>query len=531
MLLQSLLRSEPRVVEIYLTQMIEILVSKLESYIHQTVISSASIKDPSSEAISSLILCLLEVASSETHFTEHHLRSISGILRSLMKDQSDRKRQFLAIKSITKLSEKFKESFVNFLILPEILSTLQEIKSETHNSSESSFETEIMDCAIFTLAQWDPALLRLVSASPRTEISPPDQNEASMSLKTGTNSSFAFPTDEAVIGDEEYFNSEAINALMTALEDLRNTDSVLIVKSLTSILQMLPKQGAFYLQRIIPVLAKVIRQSDEKLRILLFVHLTELVRIVGDHVSPFSDILMKLCFQFWNLSPELTVHSLNLISELIRTLKSSFENYFHDLVPRLCQILTNPGDFQLLEPVFELLQSSEKQIGPYFPVLFPLLLQFVQKVPTNEDPIPLPIQREVLKTLRCLLLQIQFKSEEKHLFASELFLTLIGLMKEEKSLLSDSKETLVVTMVVLGPQVSRVFARQIERVNNEDKNEETVESGLLERALERLQESELEQEGVFTSEEIEALTPITPRVQSGPSMDSGLSRFHLFFVT
>eukprot|EP00210_Caulerpa_lentillifera_P001561 g1499.t1 len=518
MLLQSLLLSEPRSVELYISQIVEILISKLEMYMGQTVICK-SVKDPTSEAISSLLLCLMEVASSKTNFMEHSLRRIATILSTLMKDQSDKSKQFIAIKTLGKITEQFQDVFVNYLVLPEILTTFQEIKNGTLKSSEGNKETEAMDSAIFILSQWDPIFLRLVSTSSRAEILIPTQSRPEPSsggtFLTG-HSSFTFPTDEAVVGDEEYYNSEAINALMTALEDTRSTDSVLIVKSLTSILQMLPRQGAFYLQRVFPVLTKVIRQADEKLRILLFVHLSDLVRIVGDHVAPFTDVLMKLCFQFWNSSPELTVHALNLISELIKTLKSSFENYFHDLVPRLCQILSSPGDFQLTEPVFQLLQSCEKQIGAYFPVLFPLLLQFVQRVPTSEDQIPLPIQREVLKTLRCLLLHIEFKVEEKHLFASELFLTLIGLMKEEKSLLSDSKETIVVTMVVLGSQVSRVFAKQIEKVM------EPGEDGLLERTLERLQTPVLTENEVFSPDEIESLKPITSSIQFCSTMNSDL---------
>ena len=447
-LLRTLLTDHAEVTGPVNHEIMESLLHRLEVYTTQKT-AHRSVKDPAAKSVCSLLVCLKEhVRGSSQSLVKLNVPRMAVILTALIKESNDEEEQLMAIQLISQICDVTGDSLLQHLRITELMACVTELRKEPKNAS-------IIDHVIQSLTERDSVFQSLISQADVTS-----ETEDLLSL----NEIPFFPTDESTVGDEAFYSSAAIHVSLAVLEDARNTDYESIVKGLMCIFGRLQKSGVFYLQRVIPVLAKIIREADDKLRLVLFQHLSDLVRIAGPDVRPYCSALMDLCSHFWSGPSAQTVHILNLMAELARAVQSSFATFLKDLIPRLSDVLSNPKDFQLVEPTLGLLQACDAELGTFFPVLFPIVLQFLQRVPIYEEPIPLNIQREVLRTLRYILAAVNFREEQKYLMASKLNMTLIELLRQEESLRSDIEDTLTVILSVLGPKISHIFARQINRV-------------------------------------------------------------------
>lgn len=448
LLLRTLLMELPIVTEMHLPKITDALLNRMEGYTNQSVVLR-SVRDPTSEAICSLLLCLIEIVKVvPPHSIKANISRMASILNELIKDNKDRKKQHIAMKTIQNICEGMGETFMQHLKVLDLVSVLSDLRTHVR-------ETQSIDQIIQSLTRYDSTFLTLLG---------PSDSVSEISDAKSKGDALSFPMDESVIGNEEYYSSVAINALLLVLEDPRNTEYRTIIQCLMDIFRLLQKSGVVYLQRVIPVLTKIVRQADDKLRLLLFENFSVLVRIAGSDVAPYSDVLTKLCHQFWSSSEDLTVHILNLIAELALAVPASFGKYLKDLIPPLSEILSNTTHSAIVEPTLSVLQACDAQMGPYLSVLFPVLILFLKKVPAYEEPSQLNVQREVLRTLRHVLMRMPLKDVQKSLMASKLFLTLTGLLNREEALRIDTMDTLVVTIHVVERSISRIFIKQIQNV-------------------------------------------------------------------
>lgn len=270
-------------------------------------------------------------------------------------------------------------------------------------------------------------------------------------------------------GMEEQYTSIVINTLIRAFKDPEGrADSSPIFKCLMAVFTTVENASGQHLESVIPFILQAVWETDEELRLLLFEHMWKLTEILGPTLAPFSSEILDVCIALWGSSMKLTKQILILLARLYHMLEpDEVKDHMTKVIPKVAALLSESqrgGDYFLVAPAFNVLDACQQQIGPFLPLLLPVMSQFIQDPGPPGGPVPLNVKKECLYNLTRILSAAQLSKHEHHLYAGQTVLSLVRLLEREPELKDDATKAVTSIAHVLRPGIAECFDHLLQQV-------------------------------------------------------------------
>ena len=275
---------------------------------------------------------------------------------------------------------------------------------------------------------------KIVEKSPENNLSAEAQVVTDVSLiMSGTTPS-----------SDEYYPTVVINTLMGLLKDPSLTQyHTQVIDAVMNIYQTMGLKCVNFLDKVVPAFMTVIRSGGLVNAEGYFNHLSQLVRIVKQHIRPHLKPVIETIREFWGKSPQLHATILSLIESISRALEGEFKIYLARLIPPMLgalEIDVHPkrlSSLRLLHTFLVFGSSAEE----YMHLIVPAMVRAFDKPgqPSN-------IRRAAMETIGRLSRQVNISE-----FASKIIHALGRVLAgSDTSLKQTALDTLSALMFQLG---------------------------------------------------------------------------------
>lgn len=159
--------------------------------------------------------------------------------------------------------------------------------------------------------------------------------------------------------------------------------------------------------QVLPVLFGVLRNCDAVLCEYMLEQLTQLTRVVRQHIRRFLPEILQLVHDFWGSSLRITHYCLQLLAELSLALRDDLRPHVPELLPRFVGLFVEAertGQFDMVRPTLSALEALGAALDGHLHLLLPALMRLVSPQVSGT---PLDIRRAVLRSMKRLLPRMQ----------------------------------------------------------------------------------------------------------------------------
>jgi FKBP12-rapamycin complex-associated protein len=269
--------------------------------------------------------------------------------------------------------------------------------------------------------------------------------ENNMSSETEVLTDVSLIMEGTTPSNEEYYPKIVISTLMGLLRDTSLTQyHTQVIDAVMNIYQTMGLKCVAFLKDVIPGFISVIRAGGVVSAEAYFNHLSQLVRIVRQHIRPYLPAILETVQDFWNATPQLQATILSLIEAIARSLEGEFKIYLASVLPLMLGVLDQDTTLKRLPSqrvlhAFLIFGSSAEE---YMHLIIPVIVRMFDKVGQ-----PQSIRKQAIETLGRLSRQVNI-SEFSAKIIHPLARVLAG---SDNSLKQTALDTLCALIFQLGP--------------------------------------------------------------------------------
>jgi FKBP12-rapamycin complex-associated protein len=245
--------------------------------------------------------------------------------------------------------------------------------------------------------------------------------------------------------NEEYYPTIVINTLMGLLKDtsLSQFHSA-VVDAVMNIYATMGLKCVPFLAQVVPGFLQVIRAAPVGRTEGYFNQLSQLVRIVRQHIRPYLPSILTTIQEFWGTSSQLQATILSLIESIARSLEGEFKVYLADVLPLMLGVMETDTTPQRTPSTrvlhaFLIFGSSAEE---YMHLIIPVMVKMFDK-PGQ----PIHLRKLAMETLGRLSKQVNVSE-----FAARIIHPICRVLAgAEPSIKQTALETLCALIFQLGP--------------------------------------------------------------------------------
>lgn len=389
-------------------------------------------RDTNPEVASTTLRAIGDLATVGGEDMTRYIPELMPVILDFMQDLSSDSKRFAALRALGQLATNAGYVIEPYREYPELMNILMNIVKAEPEGELRRETVRLMG----TLGALDPdEYQKIVEQAPDKQLIAESQAVTDVSLiMQGMTPS-----------NEDYYPTIVINTLMSLLKDtsLIQFHSA-IVDAVMNIYATMGLRCVQYLGQVVPGFLTVIRGAPVGRVEGYFNQLSQLVRIVRQHIRPYLPDILKTIQDFWSGSPQLQATILSLIEAIARSLEGEFKVYLADVLPLMLSVLdldhTNkrlPSERVL--HAFLIFGSSAEE---YMHLIIPVIVGMFDK--TGQ---PLAIRRQAIETVGRLSKQVNVSE-----FAARIIHPLCRVFGgTEPNLKQTALETLCALVFQLGP--------------------------------------------------------------------------------
>ncbi|KAI4644804.1 uncharacterized protein J4E78_009623 [Alternaria triticimaculans] len=389
-------------------------------------------KDSNPEVASTTLKAIGDLATVGGEGMIKYIKDLMPVILDFMQDQTSDAKRFSALKALGQLATNAGYVIEPYREYPELMNILMSIV-KTEPEGELRRETVRL---MGTLGALDPdEYQKIMEQSPDKHLILEAQAITDVSLiMQGTTPS-----------NEEYYPTIVISTLMGLLKDPSLVQyHTAIVEAVMNIYATMGLKCVPFLSQVVPGFLHVIRSTPAGRSEGYFNQLSQLVRIVRQHIRPYLPSILATIKEYWSSSPQLQATILSLIEAIARSLEGEFKVYLADVLPLMLSVLDSDQTGKRLpsERVLHAFLIFGSSAEEYMHLIIPVMVTMFDK-PGQ----PIQIRRHAIETLGRLSKQVNVSE-----FAARIVHPLCRVLSgNEPTLKQTALETLCALIFQLGP--------------------------------------------------------------------------------
>lgn len=254
---------------------------------------------------------------------------------------------------------------------------------------------------------------------------------------------------------EEYYPTVVINHMMTLLKDVSLTQyHSQVIDAVMNIYQTMGLKCVPFLGQVVPGFISVIRSAGYSGAEGYFNNLSQLVRIVRQHIRPFLPSILEIIKEYWSEAPQLQATILSLVEAISRSLEGEFKAYLAEVLPLMLRVLDQDATLKRMPSqkvlhAFLVFGSSAEE---YMHLIIPVIVRMFDKAGQ-----PPHIRKSAIETIGKLSRQVNISE-----FAAKIIHPLARVLSGKDS---DLKQTALDTLCALIFQLGPDYIHFIPTIN------------------------------------------------------------------
>ena len=426
-LISHLVMSSSRLIKPYVDPMITVLLPKTT--------------DHNPEVASTTLRAVGDLATVGGEDMLKYIPELMRVIISNLQDQTSTSKRGAALTALGQLASNSGYVIDPYIDHPELLNVLVNM-IKTEPPGELRKETIRL---MGILGAFDPYKHQVAEQSP----------ESNLVAEAQTVTDVTLIMNGITPSNDEYYPTVVVNTLMGMLKETSLVQHhSAVVDAIMNIYQTMGLKCVNFLGQVVPGILLVIRDADNKRREGYFSQLSQLVRIVRQHIRPYlSDILLTIQ-DYWNDGPSLQATMLSLIESIARALEGEFKVHLARVLPLMLDVLDHdqtprrlPSE-RVLHAILVFGSSAEEYMHLIIPVIVRLFEQPGQ---------PTTIAKAAIETIGKLSRQVNISE-----FASKIIHPLARVLAGQDSTL---KQTSLDTLCALIFQLGADFVHFVPTIN------------------------------------------------------------------
>ncbi|OAL49589.1 ARM repeat-containing protein [Pyrenochaeta sp. DS3sAY3a] len=389
-------------------------------------------KDPNPEVASTTLKAIGDLATVGGEGMIKYIPELMPVILDFMQDMTSDAKRFSALKALGQLATNAGYVIEPYREYPELMNILMSIV-KTEPEGELRRETVRL---MGTLGALDPdEYQKIMEQSPDKHLILEAQAVTDVSLiMQGITPS-----------NEEYYPTIVISTLMGLLKDPSLIQfHTAIVEAVMNIYATMGLKCVPFLNQVVPGFLHVIRSTPAGRSEGYFNQLSQLVKIVRQHIRPYLPDILSTIKAYWSSSPQLQATILSLIEAIARSLEGEFKVYLADVLPLMLSVLDSDQTGKRLpsERVLHAFLIFGSSAEEYMHLIIPVMVKMFDK-PGQ----PMNIRKLAIETLGRLSKQVNVSE-----FAARIIHPLCRVLSgSEPALKQTALETLCALIFQLGP--------------------------------------------------------------------------------
>lgn len=357
----------------------------------------AKLKDPSPGVSARVLTALGELAQVAGEDMTKYLDQLLPLIIEMLQDQSSAAKREAALGTLGKLVTATGFVIEPYLRYPQLLALLITfLKTE----QQLSIRREAMK-VLGILGALDPYRQRMgaIESSPakgaftETQASPDATTEQMLMNMSPSH--------------EDYYPTVVINALMKILKDPSlATHHTSVIQAVMLIFKTLGLKCVPFLPQIMRPYLNMMQTCPTGMVEFHFNNLAQLVSIVRQHIRNYLDEIFALIKEYWNISPNIQITSVSLITAIAVALDGEFKIYLPSLLPLMLTVFEADIDKDNRQPTKEVL-SAFKRFGStleeYLHLVIPVIVRHLERAD-----VPVQLRKTAIQTVGQLCRKINF---------------------------------------------------------------------------------------------------------------------------
>jgi FKBP12-rapamycin complex-associated protein len=390
-------------------------------------------RDPNPEVASTTLKAIGDLATVGGEGMTKYIPELMPIILDFMQDLGSDSKRFAALRALGQLATNAGYVIEPYRQYPELMNILMNIVKAEPEGELRRETVRLMG----TLGALDPdEYQKIIEQSPDKHLIAESQAVTDVSLiMQGITPS-----------NEEYYPTIVISTLMSLLKDTSLVQfHSAIVDAVMNIYATMGLKCVPFLNQVVPGFLTVIRGAPQGRVEGYFNQLSQLVRIVRQHIRPYLPAILSTIQEFWsggNAGLQATV--LSLIEAIARSLEGEFKVYLADVLPLMLSVLdtdqsTKRGPSERVLHAFLIFGSSAEE---YMHLIIPVIVNMFDKSGQ-----PVQLRKQAIETVGRLSKQVNVSE-----FAARIIHPLCRVLSgNEPSLKQTALETLCALIFQLGP--------------------------------------------------------------------------------
>ncbi|KAF2473283.1 uncharacterized protein BDR25DRAFT_257609 [Lindgomyces ingoldianus] len=389
-------------------------------------------KDSNPEVASTTLKAIGDLATVGGEGMVKYIPELMPIILEFMQDLSSDSKRFSALRALGQLATNAGYVIQPYRDYPELMNILMNI---VKTESEGDLRRETVKL-MGTLGALDPdEYQKIMEQSPDKHLVAESQAVTDVSLiMQGVTPS-----------NEEYYPTIVISTLMGLLKDTSLVQfHSAVVDAVMNIYATMGLKCVPFLNQVVPGFLMVIRGAPLGRVEGYFNQLSQLVRIVRQHIRPYLQSILATIQEYWSANPQLQSTILSLIEAIARSLEGEFKVYLADVLPLMLGVLDQDQTGKRLpsERVLHAFLIFGSSAEEYMHLIIPVMVKMFDKSGQ-----PVQIRRQAIETLGRLSKQVNISE-----FAARIIHPLCRVLAgQEQSLKQTALETLCALVFQLGP--------------------------------------------------------------------------------
>ncbi|KAF2457914.1 armadillo-type protein [Lineolata rhizophorae] len=417
-LISHLVAASSSLIKPYVDPMIKVLLPKAQ--------------DQNAEVSSTTLKAIGELATVSGEDMQKYIGLLMSIIIDNLQDLSSDSKRIAALRTLGQLATNAGYVIEPYKEYPELLTILINIV-KTEQATPLRRETIRL---MGILGALDPdEYQKIVETSPESNLVAEAQAVTDVSLiMNGITPS-----------QEEYYPTVVINTLLGLLKDnsLAQYHSQ-VVEAVMNIYAAMGLKCVPFLNTVVPGFITVIRNAPPGRVEGYFNQLSQLVRIVRQHIRPFLPSILDAVQDFWSATSQLQATILSLIEAIARSLEGEFKVYLARVLPLMLGVLDQDVSQKRLpsERVLHAFLVFGSSAEEYMHLIIPVIVRMFDKAGQ-----PQHIRRQAVETIGRLSRQVNISE-----FAARIIHPLARVLSgSDQSLKQPALETLCALIFQLGP--------------------------------------------------------------------------------
>lgn len=389
-------------------------------------------RDQNPEVASTTLRAIGDIAGVGGEDMRQYIPDLMTIILENLQDLGSDSKRFAALRALGQLATNAGYVIEPYRDYPELLNILVNIVKTEPEGDLRRETVKLMG----TLGALDPdEHQKIMEQSPDSNLVAESQAITDVSLiMTGTTPS-----------NEEYYPTIVISTLMGLLKDtsLAQYHSA-VIDAVMNIYATMGLKCVPFLSQVVPGFLMVIRGAPPGRVEGYFNQLSQLVRIVRQHIRPYLPSILSTVQDFWSATPQLQATILSLIEAIARSLEGEFKVYLASVLPLMLGVLDQDQSQKRLpsERVLHAFLIFGSSAEEYMHLIIPVIIRMFDK-PGQ----PITLRRQAIETLGRLSRQVNISE-----FAAKIIHPLSRVLSgNEQSLKPTALETLCALIFQLGP--------------------------------------------------------------------------------